>query len=145
MWPGYIANILALMSSVITGGRVNVSLPAEQTFLAAAKFTRGGTHEHANSTLEQLVYEVENEAFTAGVVHIAMDVRALTKPNAVLRIYAKIDGVNYVRLGDGISIALTDESALLDAVGVSTSFKVTLQSQAPEGAVRSMSYRIVVL
>jgi len=101
-----------------------------------------GTHSHQNNTDEQTVVIITLTS-RMKIWSIDLDVFTLTK-STTFRIYKKVDGSTY-RVADTYEWTTSDE----DCIVISAPFvhdhdiKVTMQSSALEGAIRSVPYSIM--
>ena len=78
------------------------------------------------------------------VTNFYLDLSELTQ-NCTLRVYLKIDGVNYVELtGMTVSVAAGSHGMPLKDHVIDTDWKLTIQSTIAEGASRSIDYRYFV-
>jgi hypothetical protein len=78
------------------------------------------------------------------VTNFYLDLSELTQ-NCTLRVYLKIDGVNYVELtGMTVTCAAGTKGMPLKDHVIDTAWKLTIQSAVAEGASRSIDYRYFV-
>lgn len=96
-----------------------------------------------NNLLEHTVFEVTRTPTVVFDFGTFVDISEITKSNFRLRLYMKIDGVNY-RLHNTYTFSGVDEVAQFDEPHMSFSFKVTAQSNSLEGAARSLPYTYTV-
>jgi len=99
-----------------------------------------GTYTHPNVTTEEDVLEM---SAANQEVEVELDLSELTQ-KAIIRTYAKVDGVNYRLIAAKTFPDEFDAGAkdvLISFKQKNVDYKITLQSAALEGATRSIPYR----
>ncbi len=103
-----------------------------------------GTFTLANDTSEQTILEVIAAPNTSREIRFVADTDAITKNNFRMRLYVKIDGINY-RAKTVLTLASTDSVAFFFEEWASYDVKMTAQSAAAEGATRAIPYTYTVI
>jgi len=100
-----------------------------------------GVHHHPNDTDEHTVFEVLTTKPLKVLIQY-LDLTALVQ-NAIIRLYAKIDGTNYKEIDSTRRIVADRKGFSAVDVAVDTDFKLTAQSINAEGAVRDIPWRYI--
>lgn len=106
-------------------------------------FQREVDFSFASSTAEQIIAEVLGAEYVGGPVGITIDVRSLTKNNTRLSVYVRHD-VDWIKLDGGVTFAATAEAVTYPVpLVMGCDFRVVLQSNVVEGAVRAIKTHIL--
>lgn len=102
-----------------------------------------GTFTLANNTNEQTIIDVANASRIVQDVSVRFNVTALTRNNAIIRIYIAIDADGVVfNEHNRITLAAADTEAHHNEPALASPFRVTIQAASLEGATRSIPYEL---
>lgn len=99
-----------------------------------------GTFSHPNSVNEETLLEIAGVDVGTEIM-LMLDLNAMTKSTEI-RVYEKIDGVNYRSIDPKkVWSPTADEKAVRFNAHVSSAFKITVKTPVAEGAARNIPFR----